>query len=146
MSQNDFVIGLGKVFSKPRKYRTNKAVNAVKAFFGKHKRKQPEDVLLSNEVNEFLWRKGIEKPPRKINVTIKEEGSKLRVFLKDGKELKQLLAKEAKKKKEKEKKPEKKEDEKAGKKELSPEEKIKEEKLKEKREKEKQAEKAMLKK
>ncbi|MHA1463646.1 MAG: 50S ribosomal protein L31e [Candidatus Heimdallarchaeaceae archaeon] len=56
--------------------RTPKAVRMLKAFIIKHTK--VDFVVITNELNEFLWERGIRKPPRKIKVraiveTIDEE-------------------------------------------------------------------------
>ncbi len=56
--------------------RTPKAIRILKAFIIKHTK--ADVVVITNELNEFLWERGIEKPPRKVKVraiveTIEEE-------------------------------------------------------------------------
>ena len=56
--------------------RTPKAVRMLKAFIIKHTK--ADFVVITNELNEFLWERGIRKPPRKVKVraiveTIDEE-------------------------------------------------------------------------
>ena len=56
--------------------RTPKAVRMLKAFIMKHTK--ADFVVITNELNEFLWERGIRKPPRKVKVraiveTIEEE-------------------------------------------------------------------------
>jgi len=56
--------------------RTPKAVRMLKAFIIKHTK--ADFVVITNELNEFLWERGIRKPPRKVKVraiveTIEEE-------------------------------------------------------------------------
>ncbi len=56
--------------------RTPKAVRMLKAFIVKHTK--ADFVVITNELNEFLWERGIKKPPRKVKVraiveTIDEE-------------------------------------------------------------------------
>jgi len=43
---------------------------------------KPESITISGEVNERIWRKGIQKPPRKIRVrAAKDEDGKVSVYL-----------------------------------------------------------------
>ncbi len=56
--------------------RTPKAVRLLKLFIIKHTK--ADFVVITNELNEFLWERGIRKPPRKVKVraiveTIDEE-------------------------------------------------------------------------
>ena len=56
--------------------RTPKAVRMLKAFIIKHTK--ADFIVITNELNEYLWERGIRKPPRKVKVraiveTIEEE-------------------------------------------------------------------------
>lgn len=136
--QRDYVVPLKKAWKRSYTKKANKAVVALKRFAVKHTRFKAEDVSLSNEVNEALWRTGKFHVPRKLAITLKESEGKIRVYLKGGK----TLAKEAKARLAKEK--ELKEKLKAAKEEKPVEEKAREEekkrKLEEKRAQEKAAE------
>ena len=74
-----YTIPLKKAWIYPRKKRTPKAARIVKSFVLKHMKvrtevedeeEEPEKLVVSNEVNELLWSRGIEKPPRKIRVRV----------------------------------------------------------------------------
>ena len=40
-----------------------------------------ENILISSELNEEVWKRGAKKPPRKIRVKISEEKDKIKVEL-----------------------------------------------------------------
>jgi len=61
-----YTIPLRRAWISPRKKRAPRAVRIVKSFVQRHMK--PEAIVVSNEVNERLWSRGIEKPPRKIRV------------------------------------------------------------------------------
>jgi len=61
-----YTIPLGRAWIASRKKRTPQAVRLVKAFIQRHMK--PETLVMSNEVNERLWSRSIQKPPRKIRV------------------------------------------------------------------------------
>jgi len=61
-----YTIPLGRAWISPRKKRTPRATRLVKSFIERHMK--PEALVISNEVNEKIWSRGIEKPPRKIRV------------------------------------------------------------------------------
>ncbi len=69
-----YTIPLGRAWISPRKKRAPRAVRIVKSFIQRHmKIEQSVDeaqgrLVISNEVNEKLWSRGTEKPPRKIRV------------------------------------------------------------------------------
>lgn len=66
-----YTIPLRDAFSAPRKKRTRKAVKIVSAYLKRHLK--TEDVKISGKLNETLWVRGIEKPPRKIRVKVTGE-------------------------------------------------------------------------
>lgn len=122
------VVGLQAVACFPKPSRARKAIALLKRQVFKHTRIARENVLLSNKVNEEIWRRGREKPPRKISVKVIEDAGKANVFLQS--------EKVEEKKKPQEKAGEKEEKGKADKKE---EEKTEEEKEQEKKKEEKKA-------
>lgn len=65
-----YTIPLRDAFSAPRKKRTRKAVKIVSAYLKRHLK--TEDVKISGKLNETLWVRGIEKPPRKIRVKVSD--------------------------------------------------------------------------
>ncbi|MBI4167727.1 MAG: 50S ribosomal protein L31e [Candidatus Aenigmarchaeota archaeon] len=51
------------------------AVKGVREFIAKRTRSQ--NVLLSTDVNELLWSRGISHPPAKIRVKVRKDGEKV---------------------------------------------------------------------
>jgi large subunit ribosomal protein L31e len=89
-----YTIPLRKVWIAPRKKRAPKAARIVKSYVLKHMKVQlepedeeeePERLVINNEVNEKLWSRGIEKPPRKIRVrVVKDKEGIVTVLLAEG--------------------------------------------------------------
>ena len=88
-----YTIPLRKVWISPRKKRAPKAVRIVKSFVIKHMKvrteadeeEEAEKLVIDNEVNQKLWSRGIEKPPRKIRVrVIKDKEGVVTVLLAEG--------------------------------------------------------------
>jgi len=90
-----YTIPLGKAWIFPRKKRAPKAMRIVKSFIKKHMKlrtevevegeEEAEKLVISNEVNEKLWSRGIEKPPRKIRVrAVKDKEGVITVHLAEG--------------------------------------------------------------
>ena len=88
-----YTIPLRKVWISPRKKRAPKAGRLVKSFVMKHMKvrteadeeEETEKLVISNEVNEKLWSRGIEKPPRKIRVrVVKDKEGVVTVLLAEG--------------------------------------------------------------
>lgn len=87
MPVDSYIVPLKRAYDKPRTRRSNVAVKEIFDFLYKHTRKKKESIVLSKEVNEYVWKRGIQKPPRKISISLKENSGKLYVFLKDSKQI-----------------------------------------------------------
>ena len=61
-----YVIPLAKARNGPRNKRAKKAIRYLKKFMERHFK--PESLIISQPVNEKIWSRGIQKPPRKIKV------------------------------------------------------------------------------
>jgi len=88
-----YTIPLRKAWISPRKKRAPKAARIVKSFVLKHMKvrteaegeEEAEKLVIDNEVNEKLWNRGIEKPPRKIRVrVVKDKEGVVTVLLAEG--------------------------------------------------------------
>jgi large subunit ribosomal protein L31e len=88
-----YTIPLGKAWISKRKKRAPKATRIVRSFVLKHMKvrteveeeEEPERLVIDNEVNEKLWSRGIEKPPRKIRVrVVKDKEGVVTVRLAEG--------------------------------------------------------------
>jgi len=78
-----YTIPLGRAWISPRNKRTPRAVRIVRGFIQRHMK--PENLILSNEVNERIWSRGIQKPPRKIRVrAAKDEEGTVTLYLAEG--------------------------------------------------------------
>ncbi|MCS7124145.1 MAG: 50S ribosomal protein L31e [Candidatus Bathyarchaeota archaeon] len=87
---------LGKAWIVPPNKRAPKAIRIIRDFIKRHmkleaKREEEEEetepkrVIISNEVNEKIWGRGIEKPPRKIRVrATKDKSGNVTVYLAEG--------------------------------------------------------------
>jgi ribosomal protein L31E len=91
MPCENYIIPLQKVYdNKPRTRRANNAITVIYDFFKKHTRKDKKDIIISSEVNEYIWKNSIQNPPRKVAVSIKIDNGKVYVFLKDSKTFKEF--------------------------------------------------------
>jgi large subunit ribosomal protein L31e len=91
-----YTIPLGKAWVRPPKKRAPRAMQILKAFVTKHmklemrveeeeEKEELPRLIVSNDVNEKIWGKGIEKPPRKIRVrAAKDKEGNVTVFLAEG--------------------------------------------------------------
>jgi len=78
-----YTIPLRRAWISPRKKRTPRAVRLVKAFIRRHMK--PEALVMSNEVNERLWSRSIQKPPRKVRVrAVRDKEGTVTLYLVEG--------------------------------------------------------------
>jgi large subunit ribosomal protein L31e len=85
-----YTIPLRFAWRGPRQKRAPKSVRIIKEFIKKHmkldKNEKKGTLVIKNEVNEKIWEKGIQKPPRKIRVRVtKDKEDIITVHLAEGK-------------------------------------------------------------
>ncbi len=69
--------------TRSRLRRANKAVRLLTKFVERHMK--PEQVLIEREVNERIWERGIQRPPRRIRIrATKNAENTVRVYLAEG--------------------------------------------------------------
>ncbi|OGI12072.1 50S ribosomal protein L31e [Candidatus Micrarchaeota archaeon RBG_16_36_9] len=100
-----FTIPLREAYDKPRTTRAKKATNIVRDFLKKHMKS--ENIKLGKSINEAIWKRGIQKPPRRVRIHAVKEGDIIYTELL-GVEIKtaskeEIKKKEAKKEQKKEK-------------------------------------------
>ncbi len=61
-----YIIPLAKARKGPRNKRAKKAIRYLKEYMTRHFK--PESLVITQEVNERIWARGIQKPPRKLKV------------------------------------------------------------------------------
>ncbi len=67
-----YTVSLGRVYSAPRvKKRAKRAVNKIREFVVRHMK--PEGIIIDPVLNEKIWSRGIEKPPRKIRIRVTKD-------------------------------------------------------------------------
>jgi large subunit ribosomal protein L31e len=90
-----YTIPLGKARIRPPKKRAPRVMHMIRAFITKHMKltmraeeeeeKELPKLVISKEVNEKVWGRGIEKPPRKIRVrAAKDKDGNVTVYLAEG--------------------------------------------------------------
>ncbi len=63
--------------------RSNRAVRILRQFVERHMK--PEDIVIQPEVNDRIWSRGIQKPPRRIRIrATKNTDDLVRVYLAEG--------------------------------------------------------------
>jgi large subunit ribosomal protein L31e len=87
-----YTIPLAKAFAGPPNKRAPRAIRIIKRFVTRHMKlempvseEEEEEVgrlLIASEVNEKVWSRGVEKPPRKIRVrAAKDKEGRVTVYL-----------------------------------------------------------------
>lgn len=66
-----------------RIHRANRTVRILKEFIERHMK--PEELLIQPEVNDKIWARGIQKPPRRLRIRATKNAENLvRVYLAEG--------------------------------------------------------------
>jgi large subunit ribosomal protein L31e len=90
-----YTIPLEKAWIRPPKKRSPRAMHMIREFITKHMKlemrveeeeeKELPKLVISKDVNEKVWDRGIEKPPRKIRVrAAKDKDGNVTVYLAEG--------------------------------------------------------------
>jgi large subunit ribosomal protein L31e len=90
-----YKVPLGRAWIVPQRRRAARAMRILRAFVTKHMKldareegeeeEEPKKLVIDNEVNEKIWSRGIEKPPRKIRIRVtKDKEGNVNVYLAEG--------------------------------------------------------------
>ena len=80
-----YTVPLSRAWIGPRNKRAPRAVRVLRRFILRHMKIEEEYLRISNDVNERIWSRGIQKPPRKIRVrAIKDSEGIVTVRLAEG--------------------------------------------------------------
>lgn len=90
-----YTIPLSKAWIMPPNKRAPRAIRIIRSFITKHMKLEargegeeeeaPKKLVISNDVNEMVWSRGIEKPPRKVRVrAAKDKEGNVTVYLAEG--------------------------------------------------------------
>jgi len=63
-----YIVPLALARRGPRNKRTKKAIRYLREYITRHFK--PESLVISQEVNEKIWERSIQKPPRKLKVRV----------------------------------------------------------------------------
>jgi len=93
VEERTYTVPLSRALNRPPKKRSPRAMQLLKAFIIKHMKLEMKvseeeeeeelpQLIISQEVNEKIWDRGIEKPPRKIRVrAAKDKDGNVTVYL-----------------------------------------------------------------
>lgn len=89
-----YTVPLRNALLAPRPNRAKRAVTEVKTYLARHMKAEKEKIWIDNPVNEVLWARGIQKPPRRIRIrAIKFEDGVVEVSLPESESPKRAAAK-----------------------------------------------------
>ncbi len=63
-----YTVPLGRAWIAPRKKHSPRAIRLLRGFIKRHMKTDEDSIRITNKVNEKIWSRGIEKPPRKIRI------------------------------------------------------------------------------
>ncbi len=77
VAERIYTVPFGKAWVAPRKGRSPRASRLLRRFVEKHMKTEQSSIKITSEVNEKIWSRGIEKPPRKLRIRVAkdEEGT-----------------------------------------------------------------------
>jgi len=79
----EYVINLRRTREVSRTKRAKYAVGLIRRFVARHLKVEPEAVKIGQALNEALWARGIEKPPRRVHIVVEKlDDGTVRVELK----------------------------------------------------------------
>lgn len=72
VESREYVINLRRVYEVSRTKRAKYAVGLVRRFVARHLKVDSKAVKIGQRLNEELWSRSIEKPPRRVRVTVEK--------------------------------------------------------------------------
>jgi large subunit ribosomal protein L31e len=80
-----YTVPLRMAWIAPRKKRSPRAIRILRSFIRRHMKIDDDSIIIANEVNEKIWDRGIEKPPRKIRIrAVKDTEGMVTIRLAEG--------------------------------------------------------------
>lgn len=80
-----YTVPLGDAYSYTRTKRSRRAVSLLRAFIKKHMKAEGRRILVSTALNESIWQRGMQKPPRRVKIRAIKDAESVRVYLHDEK-------------------------------------------------------------
>lgn len=73
----EYRINLRRAYWAARTRRARRAVNIIREFAARHLKTNVSNIRIDSELNSYIWSKGLEKPPRAVDVVAerREDGS-----------------------------------------------------------------------
>jgi large subunit ribosomal protein L31e len=68
----EYTINLRRAYEVSRRKRAKYAVNLIRRFVARHLKVEPRMVKIGQSLNAAIWSRSIEKPPRRVRVTVEK--------------------------------------------------------------------------
>lgn len=81
--QRLYTVPLSKAYEYTRTKRARRAVDVLRTFLARHMKVHPGFVRISEQLNEYIWSRSMEKPPRKVKISVVKENGMARASLPD---------------------------------------------------------------
>lgn len=78
-----YTVPLGKAYDYTRTKRARRSISLLREFLVRHMKSV--NVRISESLNEFIWARSMQKPPRKVKIKVVKEGDVVRASLPDEK-------------------------------------------------------------
>ncbi len=78
----EYVVNLRRAYEVSRTKRAKYAIGLIRRFVARHMKVDVDRVKLSEELNEFVWSRGMEKPPRRVHIEVERRDDAVHVRLK----------------------------------------------------------------
>lgn len=72
VESREYVINLRRAYEVSRTKRAKYAVGLVRRFIARHLKVEVKSVKIGQRLNEALWMRSIEKPPRRVRVSVEK--------------------------------------------------------------------------
>ena len=70
INEVEYTIPLRALQRCPRTKRAPQAIKLINAYVAKHQKTDIDNIWIDQDVNEFIWARGIQKPPNKVTLRV----------------------------------------------------------------------------
>ncbi len=78
----EYVVNLRRAYEASRTKRAKYAIGLIRKFVARHMRIEEGKVKLSERLNELVWSRGMQKPPRRVHIEVERKDEFVYVRLK----------------------------------------------------------------
>jgi len=101
--ERNFIVRLARIGKGKRHNKAERAIKHLQKFGVKHFKVKLKDVLISTDLNEFIWQNSKSNIPTKVEIVARKSNQIVRIYLKGSKQLEEKVKTEKKETKKEEK-------------------------------------------